>query len=298
MVHHEECPLCSSRRIELKFRCRDHFVSKKEFPVFQCLSCNFSFTQDYPEENQIADFYESEDYISHSDTAKGFSNKLYLFARAIMLQRKRDLVRRITGLREGTILDIGSGTGYFAGIMKEAGWNVKGIEVNEKARDFSESKFDLNIVSPEKITSLESAGFDCITLWHVLEHFHDPFSYISEIKRLMKSGSFCIIALPNSNSFDAKHYTNFWAAWDVPRHLWHFDPATFRIFCEKSGLTLESIENLPLDVFYISQLSEKYKGSAFPFLKGMLRGSFYALAALFNRSRSSSVIYILRKPAS
>jgi SAM-dependent methyltransferase len=297
MVHHRECPLCSSSAIELLFRCSDHFVSGKEFPVFKCLSCRFSFTQDYPEENQIGEFYESDDYISHSDTAKGFSNKLYLFARKIMLRKKRDLVSGITGLREGAILDIGSGTGYFASTMKEAGWNVKGIEVSEKARDFSKSKFALDIVSPGMIPTLESSAFDCITLWHVLEHFHDPFSYITEIRRLMKPGSFCIIALPNSNSYDAKNYGKYWAAWDVPRHLWHFDPSTFSLFCEKSGLTLAGIRSLPLDVFYISQLSEKYKGSAIPFLRGMLRAAIFTIGTFFNRKRSSSIVYILRKPS-
>jgi len=297
MVHHRECPLCSSPAIELLFRCNDQFVSGKEFPVFKCRSCSFSFTQDYPEESQIGEFYESEDYISHSDTARGFSNRLYRFARKIMLRRKRDLVTGITGLKEGIILDIGSGTGYFAGTMKEAGWNVKGIEVSEKAREFSKSKFKLDIVPPGMIPTLESSAFDCITLWHVLEHFHDPFSYINEISRLMKPRSFCIIALPNSNSYDANNYGKYWAAWDVPRHLWHFDPSTFSLFCEKSGLTLAGLKSLPLDVFYISQLSEKYKGSVFPFLKGMLRASIFTIRTFFNMKKSSSIVYILTKPA-
>jgi SAM-dependent methyltransferase len=296
MVHHEVCPLCSSNDIKLKLRCIDHFTSGREFPVFGCRSCGFSFTQDYPEEDEITKYYESDDYISHNDAAKGFSNKLYRIARRIMLRRKRDLVTRVTGIRNGTILDIGSGTGYFAATMKEAGWQVKGIEVSEKAREFSKSKFGLEIISPGQISSMQSAGFDCITLWHVLEHFHDPFKYISEIGRMMKPGSFCLVALPNSNSYDAKHYDKFWAAWDVPRHLWHFNPATFRIFCEKSGLILKEIKTLPLDVFYISQLSEKYAGSSMPFLRGIVRGKIFAFSTLFHKSRSSSVIYILRKP--
>jgi SAM-dependent methyltransferase len=295
MVHHSVCPLCSSEKVGLQFKCNDFFISHKDFAIFKCSACDFLFTQDYPEENEIAEFYESDDYISHSDTSEGFSNKLYLIARSIMLCKKKELIRKITALNKGTILDIGSGTGYFADTMKNSGWLAKGIEINEKARKFSITHFGLEISTPDKITSFETNGFDCITLWHVLEHFHDPFSYISEIYRLLKPGAVCVIALPNCRSYDAEHYKEYWAAWDVPRHLWHFNPVTFRFFSEKTGFTFEDLRVLPLDVFYISQLSEKYKGSSLPFLKGIANAIVFAIMSIFKKRRSSSVIYILRK---
>jgi 2-polyprenyl-3-methyl-5-hydroxy-6-metoxy-1,4-benzoquinol methylase len=295
MVHHDACPLCSSEKIDLHFICRDHFISKEEFSIFKCSSCGFTFTQDYPGESEIARFYESDEYVSHSNTSKGFSNKLYLLARNVMLRKKRQLIENVTGLKQGNILDIGSGTGYFAGAMKKAGWLVKGIEINEKARNFSISQFKLDITAPDKISALETDSFDCITLWHVLEHFHDPFNYISEILRLLKPGAACIIALPNCSSYDAKYYERFWAAYDVPRHLWHFDPDTFRLFSEKTGIILDNLRILPLDVFYISLLSEKYKGSTFHFLKGIIKAGVFAFLSVFNKRKSSSVIYIVRK---
>jgi 2-polyprenyl-3-methyl-5-hydroxy-6-metoxy-1,4-benzoquinol methylase len=180
--------------------------------------------------------------------------------------------------------------------MKKAGWDVKGIEINEKARNFSKSQFKLNILYPDKISSLEKESFDCVTLWHVVEHFHDPFNYISEISRLLKPGAVCIAALPNCSSCDAKYYDRFWAAWDVPRHLWHFNTHSFSLFAEKAGLSLEKLRSLPLDVFYISQLSEKYRGSAIPFLKGILKAIIFACLSVFNRQKSSSLVYIMRKP--
>jgi 2-polyprenyl-3-methyl-5-hydroxy-6-metoxy-1,4-benzoquinol methylase len=298
MVHHDACPLCSSENITLLFRCTDHFTSKKTFPVFRCAACDFTFTQDYPEENEIGRYYESEDYISHTDSDRGFSNKLYRLARKIMLTRKRGLVRKITSLQTGNILDIGSGTGYFASAMKQSGWIVKGIEINEKARNFAAERFDLEVAPPDDLPRLTSNSYDCITLWHVLEHFHDPVKYLSDIKRLLKPGAVCIVALPNSNSYDAKYYKSYWAAWDVPRHLWHFNPATFRHLAEKEGFRFEKIRSLPLDVFYISQLSEKYRGgSSLGFLKGISKASVFASLALFKKERSSSVIYTLRKTA-
>ena len=298
MVHHKVCPLCCSENIGFLFRCYDFFLSKKEFPVYKCAECNFSFTQDYPEEEEIGQFYESDDYISHSDTSKGFANKLYRIARNTMLRRKRNLIYSTTGLKTGTILDIGSGTGYFAGTMKDAGWEVKGIEISEKARNFSISHFGVDVVSPNEISAIASASFDCITLWHVLEHFHDPFKYISEIIRMMKPDGTCIVALPNCSSYDAEYYKQFWAAWDVPRHLWHFHPDTFRLFCEKSGLELKELKGLPLDVFYISQLSEKYKGSPFPFFRGISKAFIFAISSAFRPARGSSIVYILRKSKS
>ena len=295
MVHHNVCPLCSSENIGLQFNCNDFFISRKDFSVFRCSACDFSFTQDYPEESEIARFYESDSYISHSDTSKGFSNKLYRFARSLMLRRKKELIRKITGLDKGTILDIGSGTGHFAGTMKKAGWMVKGIEINEKARDFAITHFGLDISAPDKISAIESGSFDCITLWHVLEHFHDPFKYASEICRILKPGAVCVIALPNCSSYDAEHYKQYWAAWDVPRHLWHFNPATFRLFYEKAGFCLEKLRSLSLDVFYISMLSEKYKGSGLSFINGMVIAGWFAFLSFFNKKKSSSIIYILRK---
>jgi SAM-dependent methyltransferase len=297
MVHHKECPLCSSDKIFFHFICIDHFISKEPFAIFKCSACSFEFTQDYPEEAEIGKYYESEEYISHSNISKGFVNKSYRLVRNIMLGRKRGIIKHVTGLNKGSILDIGSGTGNFACTMKKAGWLVKGIEINKKARDLSISLFGLEIISPEQISTFKANYFDCITLWHVLEHFHDPFKYTSDIIRLLKPGGWCIIALPNCSSFDAKYYGQYWAAYDVPRHLWHFTPATFKLFSEKTGFIFENRRNLPVDVFYISLLSERYKGSRLPLIKGLVRGLFFSFESVFKKTMSSSVVYILRKPA-
>ena len=295
MLHHNECPLCSSEKILLHHSCTDHFISKEVFELYKCSTCGFEFTQDYPEETQIGKYYESDDYISHSDTSKGLFNKLYKHVRKAMLQRKRVIVQSVTGLNNGNILDIGSGTGHFAGAMQKAGWLVKGIEINEQARERAISHFGLEIIVPEDISNLESGSFDCITLWHVLEHFHDPYKYASDIIRLLKPGGTCLVTLPNCNSYDAKYYGKFWAAYDVPRHLWHFNPDTFRLFSEKTGFMVERLLSLPFDVFYISLLSEKYKNTLLPFVTGITKALLFALLSAFRKSKSSSVIYILRK---
>jgi 2-polyprenyl-3-methyl-5-hydroxy-6-metoxy-1,4-benzoquinol methylase len=296
MVHHDHCPLCSSEMINAHFTCIDHFISKESFALARCNRCGFLFTQDYPDQDEVYKYYESDNYISHSDTSEGIINKIYHLIRHLMLRRKRRILNRLTGLRSGRLLDVGSGTGHFASMMKKSGWVVKGIEISEKARNFSASTFDLEIISPQQISELNANSFDCVTMWHVLEHFHDPFRYVSDIIKLLKPGGVCLVALPNCSSFDAKFYNREWAAYDVPRHLWHFDPDTFDYFSGKAGLKVEHRLVLPFDVFYICVLSEKYQGSRSPFIKGITRAFWFSLLTVFERNRSSSIIYVLRKP--
>jgi SAM-dependent methyltransferase len=211
-----------------------------------------------------------------------------------MLVKKRRLV--ISNIRKasGKILDFGCGTGHFLNEMKRSGWKTTGVEVNKKARGHAISRFGLEVLPPDATGSLQSNEYDCITLWHVLEHFHDPHGYFTEIKRLLKPTGNVIVALPNSDSFDARHYGKDWAAFDVPRHLWHFSPSTFSRFAEKAGFRVTSFKVLPFDVFYISILSEKHKGSVFPTLFGLTMGKIYFLLSLFRRKRGSSIVYTLR----
>jgi SAM-dependent methyltransferase len=293
MITHTICPLCLSAKTILYLKCTDHLLSREEFNLCKCSECGFVFTGHYPDEQNIGIFYGSDDYVSHDDKAKGFLNRVYLLARRIMLKRKGRMVEKAAGIRKGRILDIGCGTGHFAATMKQKGWDVTGIETNIKAGKFASGHFGLDVKSPDHIPELPSRSFDSITMWHVLEHFHDPFGYAAEIRRLLKPGGLCLCALPNCSSSDAVHYRESWAAYDVPRHLWHFTPETFRVFAEKTGFRITEIKSLPLDVFYISILSERNKGSHLPFIKGILNGSFFAFLSLFDRNKSSSLIYFL-----
>jgi 2-polyprenyl-3-methyl-5-hydroxy-6-metoxy-1,4-benzoquinol methylase len=295
MIHHDKCPLCSGNKISYYLTGTDYLTSKEQFEIFKCADCTFTFTQNYPEEDKINLYYDSEEYISHSDTNKGIINNFYKLARSIMLQKKKRIIIKASGLRTGNLLDIGSGTGHFANEMNNSGWNVTGVEINNKVRENAISSFGLNFILPEKMSSLPDNSFDCITLWHVMEHFHEPNKYFREINRLVRPAGVVIVALPNIDSPDAVYYGKYWAALDVPRHLWHFNLETFKKIVEYNGFRYSESFNLPLDVFYISILSEKYKGSRIPFLKGMIMGMIFFIRAFSNKARGSSVIYIIRK---
>lgn len=294
MVHHTNCPLCKESGIRPFITCKDNLVSGEEFTLFRCQSCSFTFTQDYPDEALIGKYYESSEYISHSDSNKSLIDKIYQVVRRHMLNRKRHMVEKACNLKSGYLLDIGSGTGHFLNTMKKAGWKTIGIEPNEKAKDYALSHFGLDIKTPENIGSLDGETFDCITLWHVLEHFHNPDKYFEHIKRILKPAGKVIVALPNCESADALHYNENWAAYDVPRHLWHFSPSTFKQFAERNGFSIQSINPLRFDVFYISMLSEENRKSKLASIQGITKGMWFSFFSLFNAGKHSSLVYVLR----
>lgn len=276
-------------------RCTDYLVSMEEFNICKCRQCDFIFTADYPDASEAGRYYESPEYISHSDSRRTLTDRAYQFARKIMLRRKRRMVIETTGLAKGNVLDIGSGTGHFLNVMKEAGWDITGIEINKSAREYAASQFSLKVLPPEELKALPSEEFDCITLWHVAEHLYDLNRYFNEIKRLLKPDGIVLVALPNSYSFDSAHFGKFWAAYDVPRHLWHFNYMTFPDFASKAEFTISSIRPLPLDVFYISILSEKHKKNPAPFITGIIKGAYFSMLSIFNRLKSSSLVFVLKR---
>lgn len=293
MIRHNNCPLCKAAETDPFLTCTDHLVSGEKFQLFKCRNCGFTFTNDYPGESDSVRYYESDDYISHTDSGKTLFEKIYRQARNIMLSGKKKIVSKATGLAAGKILDIGCGTGHFLNTMKQSGWQPCGIEINRKARESAIENFNIEVIHPSEISTLQANSFDSVSMWHVLEHLHNPEKWFIEIKRLLKPGGKLFVALPNCLSFDALHYGSEWAAWDVPRHLWHFSPATFKLFAQKAGFRITGTKVLPFDVYYISILSEKHKGSAFPSLNGMVKGLFFSLSSLFKPGRSSSLVYVL-----
>lgn len=292
--NHTFCPICESDQISLEIKLTDHSISKENFELYRCGSCSFLFTQNAPAMSEIGPYYQSEDYISHSNTKEGFVNKAYHVVRDIMLGRKHNLIASLSNGKK--LLDMGCGTGYFPNYMKQKGYEVTGAEIDPGAREFGKSTFGLNIVSPEEILDVSvTEKFDFITLWHVLEHIYDLDGYMKRLHDLLDENGHLLIAVPNSDSYDCKHYKEYWAAYDVPIHLWHFTPKTLGKLAEKHNFSVVKTKKLPFDPFYNSMLSAKYKKSAMPVLQGGFIGFISFLNGLFNTQKASSPIYILKK---
>lgn len=291
----DTCPLCGGQQLEHALTCTDHYASGEQFEVVCCVNCGFLMTQNVPVEAEIGKYYETPDYISHTDTQKGLMNRVYHWVRKYMLSRKAALVKRLSHLSEGSLLDYGTGTGYFSYAMKQKGWTVKAIEKSPQARNFAKKQFGLDVEAETALKSYKTNSFDVITLWHVMEHLEHLNEMWQILFHLLKERGVLIVAVPNPTSYDAKKYKEWWAAYDVPRHLWHFSPVAIQRLGIKHGFILEEQHPMPFDAFYVSMLTEKYKGSNFSFLKGMYTGFLTWLHSWLKKEQSSSLIYVFRK---
>lgn len=295
MITHRKCPICQSNDIQTFLSLKDYFKTQENFEIWKCKDCSFLFTHQVAEESEIGPYYKSEEYYSHSDKKKGFIASLYQIGRKYMLGKKYRAIKHQTNCEEKTVLDIGSGTGHFIQYLKEKGWKVEGIEMDKDAREYSIKEFSLNVRDNNALFNEEFEQKDVISLWHVLEHLYNPQKYIERILELLKNDGLLVIALPNANSWDAKYYKKFWGAYDVPRHLWHFTPASFRRLFADYPVEIIKIKKMPLDALYVSILSEKYKGKSLASIRGLIKGIWSNIMCFGNVEKSSSVIYFLKK---
>jgi 2-polyprenyl-3-methyl-5-hydroxy-6-metoxy-1,4-benzoquinol methylase len=286
----KNCPICESSEFTIFLKVKDHSISKEEFVIKQCVSCGFKITSPRPSDNDLPSYYESEDYISHSDTKKGIINFLYQKVKTITLKQKEKLISGFNTSKK--LLDIGCGTGDFLQYSFDLGWDVTGLEPDKGARNLALSKLPGKVFPIENLFKLPRHNFGIITMWHVLEHVSELNKYLTQLYELLEKNGRLIIALPNPDSADAKHYKEFWAAYDVPRHLYHFSKKNITALALKHGFKLKSIKPMLFDSFYVSMLSEKYKNG------NILYAANNGLLSNIKGSKStnhSSLIYIFSK---
>ncbi len=283
------CPSCGHTESKLHTKVKDHFLTGENFELVQCESCSLVYTQNRPLFEKIGDYYKSEDYVSHSSTKKGIVNRAYNVVRNYTLGKK---VKLISSLTSGThLLDIGAGTGHFLKRAKDEGFTVLGLEPDPDARKVAKELNDVELLPLESLSKLDASRFDAITMWHVLEHVYDLNSELESILATLKDGGVFVVAVPNYTSYDANHYKEFWAAYDVPRHLYHFEPKTITKLVESKGLKFEKMLPMKFDSYYVSMLSEKYKGGSI--LNAFRIGLLSNIKA--KNGTYSSQIYVFRK---
>ena len=222
-------------------------------------------------------------------------NRLYRAVRNYTLKNKKSTIQTYTGLSTGKLLDVGAGTGAFAAYMKRSGWQVTALEPDKLAREKSANLYGLVLEDTSTLFSLQQSEFDAITLWHVLEHVHSIHQYIDQLKKILKPSGILFIAVPNYTSDDASRYKEFWAAYDTPRHLYHFSPASMKKLLEPHQLRIKKMIPMWFDSFYVSLLSEKYKSGRSNLLKGFWNGALSNAKALGKKEKASSLIYVISK---
>lgn len=293
-IHYQQCPICGSQQIRQQLTAKDHTVSRETFDIWECDNCTGRFTQDVPDIHHIGSYYQSADYISHSETKEGLINRMYHSVRKITMRSKQNWVKSASGVKQGKLLDIGSGSGAFLHYMQQLGWEVTGLEPDAGARDNAKKLYNLDTFSVEELFRLEPGQFDCITMWHVLEHVHDLHAYLEQIHKLLKPGGAVLIAVPNYTSTDARTYGSHWAAYDVPRHLYHFSPASMQQLLEQHQLKIVKKHPMVFDAFYVSLLSEKYKTGHSRMIGGAWNGFCSYRKGLKDTDRCSSIVYECR----
>ncbi|SIS61648.1 class I SAM-dependent methyltransferase [Belliella pelovolcani] len=289
-----QCPLCSSGHFINYQTIKDFSVSKEDFLLCKCNSCTLIFTNPRPDKESIGKYYEFEDYISHQDQANNLINSLYKLVRRITLKQKIKWINTIHR-GKGNLLDYGCGTGYFLKAASEDGWNVKGIEPNKQARNIAQ-QFQLDVSA--NLSGINSdSKFDIITLFHVLEHIHNLKEISLSLRDKLNPNGTLLIAVPNKDSWDANKYQTDWAAWDVPRHLYHFNQMTMKTLAKMLDMQIISSIPMKFDSYYVSLLSEKHqeKRGIKALFSGFINGLKSNYWAKNNQDNYSSILFILKK---
>jgi 2-polyprenyl-3-methyl-5-hydroxy-6-metoxy-1,4-benzoquinol methylase len=275
------------KNLKLFLNCKDHTVSGELYRVMKNQEYDFLVTSPVP--SDLAKYYQSEDYISHTDAKKSLFDNVYQIVKRHTLKKKVALLNSFLP-EQKTVLDIGAGTGDFLHACKKDNWKVVGVEPSIKAREIAKSK---NVLLEKELSFFKGQKFDVITLWHVLEHVENLEAYTQSLQELLKENGTLLIAVPNYKSFDASHYGSFWAAFDVPRHVWHFSQTSIqKIF---ALVSLKVVQTIPMkfDAYYVSLLSEKYKNGKMNILKSFWIG-FQSNIKAKRSSEYSSLIYVLK----
>lgn len=290
------CPICNRAEVSNLLHTRDYSLTQATFDIIECAFCGLKYTYPIPPADKIAPYYDFPEYISHTDVKSGWMNKLYHYIRNKTLLQKANWVQSLFTGHKGKLLEIGAGTGAFANTMVQKKWEVTALEPDENSRNIAFEKYNIALRPIDHLFTIDTLSQDVICLWHVLEHVHDLQGYMNAFNAILKPTGKLIIAVPNHTSYDANFYKEYWAAFDVPRHLYHFSPSSMKVLLKKYNFQLVEVKPMWYDSFYVSILSEKYKQTG---IMGIFRAFFVGcisnLKALSNPDKASSLIYVIKK---
>lgn len=293
----QTCPICNSSNFEKVLKCKDYTVSGEEFQIQRCTACKFLITNPAPEIQDLPAYYQSDQYISHTSRASSILDRIYLLVRSYTRKWKLGIVTKtLTSTTQKSILDYGCGTGEFLQTCKSAGWRIRGVEPSLSARSKAENNCKQQIAT--SIGDIQDTDFQIITLWHVLEHVPELNTIINTLHKKLNANGQLIIAVPNPSSWDSTHYKEYWAAYDLPRHLWHFTPRNMELLLSEHNFSLQKTIPMKLDAFYVCLLSEKYRRKGKTTILGIINALVNAMRSNLNAKKSgeySSIIYIAKK---
>lgn len=289
------CLICGHNSFTNLHTCKDFVATGQNFTIQQCSNCSFVFTNPRPSVDEIAPYYQSDKYVSHAGKKEGLGimYKIYDVVRNFSIQSKLNLIKSYNS--SGKLMDLGCGLGYFLhSVIQDKTFDAVGVDVSDEAISYVKEKFGYNVINENELDTFLKESFDVITQWHVLEHVHFLNERMVQLYNLLKQNGTMFIAVPNSGSWDSKHYKEYWDGFDVPRHLYHFNTKSFNLLMQKHGFKIVAKKPLWFDAPYISMRSEIHKGNNMSMLKGSISGLISNTRAIFNKEYSS-ILFVVKK---
>ncbi len=265
---------------------QDHFLTQEQFEIFQTDIPGLLITHPQPE--HLDKYYDTKDYLSHDDSDRSLFAFLYRFSRKRNIHSKYKLISKYCS--DEPILDVGAGNGELVKYLRENHLDAEGYEPSETARKVAYRK---GVRLRDHLPSNKKEHYKVIQMFHVLEHIPDPLELLTKLYSMLQNDGTLIIALPNYKSWDAYFFGSYWAGYDVPRHLYHFDQQGL-INLAKEKFTLIHTRPMWLDSFYVSILSARYRKIKLSLVFGIFIGMISNIKALFSKEPSSR-IYIFQK---
>jgi 2-polyprenyl-3-methyl-5-hydroxy-6-metoxy-1,4-benzoquinol methylase len=289
----DACPICDKTETKRYLSTKDFFLTQEKFDIVQCTNCNFLFTDPIPKIEHLYRYYDSPEYTSHGLKKPSLTGRIYQIIRKINIKNKYNLINKHQN--DGHILDVGCGTGELLKYFKNKGWSATGIEPADVARDYAIEKHGLDVYAEAKLLEFNNDTFDVISMWHVLEHVYHLNDRLEQLKRVLKTNGYLVIAVPNIESYDAAYYGQYWAGLDVPRHLYHFSKQTLSRLISNHKFEIISMYPMIFDAYYVSLLSEKFKSKGIGvYTRAFLRG--IKSNRLASRTENySSMIFVVKK---
>jgi 2-polyprenyl-3-methyl-5-hydroxy-6-metoxy-1,4-benzoquinol methylase len=288
-----QCPICGGKESEYVHTCKDYVATGENFKIVKCKNCTHQFTNPRPSAENVGVYYQSKNYISHSGGEKnkfGLTYKLYDIIRNISIKSKLKIIKKYNN--KGELLDLGCGLGYFLkGVKDDQVFNARGIDISEDAREYVKKAFGITVDSESELNNYMDESVDVITQWHVLEHVYELEKRMTDLKRILRTNGTLFIAVPNSNSYDAQYYKEYWDGYDVPRHIHHFNRESIGLLLNKHGFEIVEIKPMWFDAPYISMRSEYHRGNkTLGFVMGGMRGMYSNLQSIFTKNYSSILV--------
>jgi 2-polyprenyl-3-methyl-5-hydroxy-6-metoxy-1,4-benzoquinol methylase len=292
-----ECPVCGHSRFTPFLKAKDQTVSQQSFQIVACAKCGFLFTNPRPPASEIGKYYESAEYISHNDQSRDLMSRVYTGVRNYTTRQKINLLQQAVP-KKGKLLDVGCGTGFFLSKAKGAGWQAHGTEPDAQARSVAIGRVGENVYETIRAPFLESQTYDAITMWHVLEHVHLLSETMEWLHKQLAPQGKLFIAVPNPESEDARQFQENWAAYDVPRHLYHFSKKALKDLAEAHRFKVEQILPMWFDAYYVSMLSTRYQEGTTNLPASLWKGTlsnWRGRKSTDQAYNTSSLIYVLSR---